>query len=253
MVVVGDVDPDQVAKDLDEALANWKAEGAAPAARPASASVSGPSVIYFADKPGSVQSIIRIGRIWGKRTDPEYPLLEIGNRILGADFLSRLNQNLREKNGFTYGASSGFRYLRDRSLWQAGSDVRGDATGAALREMVREIEGTRSNAPFTPSEIEINRAALLRAFPESFETPTGIAGELSDLVEFNLPDDEWTQHQQRLQTAQPAAIQQAMNKLVDPDPRVIVIVGDRKKIEPLLQEAGFRDIRAVTPEGRPAK
>ena len=253
LVLVGDVDPDQAAAALNEALAGWTSEGAAPTTQPAPAGLNGANVVYFADKPGAVQSIIRIGRIWGKRTDPDYPLLEIGNRILGADFLSRLNQNLRERNGFTYGASTGFRYLRDRSTWQAGSDIRADATGAALREMVKEIEGVRSNAPFTTSELEINRAALLRAFPESFETPTGIAGELSDIVEFNLPDDEWTQHLKRLETAQGAAVQESMNKLVDPETRVIVIVGDRKTVEPLLKRAGFSEIRAITPEGRPVK
>jgi zinc protease len=253
VVIVGDVDPDQAAGALEEALAGWKSEGTAPQPRPTPTGMAGPTVVYFADKPGAVQSIIRIGRLWGKRTDPEYPLLEVGNRILGADFLSRLNQNLRERNGFTYGASTGFRYLRDRGVWQAGSDVRGDATGAALREMIKEIDGVRSSSPLTSSEIEINRAALLRAFPESFETPTGIAGELGDLAEFDLPDDEWVQHQQRLQTAQSAAIQQAMNKLVDPEPRVVVVVGDRRRVEPLLKEAGFRDIRPITPEGRPAK
>jgi zinc protease len=200
-----------------------------------------------------VQSVVRVGRLWGKRTDPDYPLLEIGNRILGADFLSRLNQNLRQRNGYTYGASSTFRYLRDRGSWQAGSDIRGDATGAALREMIKEIDGVRSNAPLTPPEIEINRTALLRAFPESFETPTGIAGELSDLVEFNLPDDEWIQHERRLETAKADGIQESMNKLVDPTPRVIVIVGDRRTAEPLLKAAGFTDIRAITPEGRLVK
>ena len=140
-IVVGDVDPDQAAAALDEALAGWKTEGPAPAPRPVPPGMKGPDVVYFVDKPGAVQSIIRIGRIWGKRTDPDYELLEIGNRILGADFLSRLNQNLRERNGFTYGASTGFRFLRDRSTWQAGSDVRADATGAALREMIKEIDG----------------------------------------------------------------------------------------------------------------
>jgi zinc protease len=253
IVLVGDVDPDQAAAALEEALASWKTEGAAPAPRPVPAGMKGPDVVYFVDKPGAVQSIIRIGRLWGKRTDPDYELLEIGNRILGADFLSRLNQNLRERNGFTYGASTGFRFLRDRSTWQAGSDVRADATGAALKEMIKEIDGVRSNAPYTPSEIEINRAALLRAFPESFETPMGIAGELGDIVEFNLPDDEWTTHQQKLAAATAADIQQAANRLVDPESRLIVVVGDRRMVEPLLKAAGFRDIRPVTPEGRAAK
>lgn len=253
IILVGDVDPDQATAALDEALVGWKTEGTAPTVRPVPSGATGPSVIYLVDKPGAVQSIIRVGRIWGKRTDPDYAQLEIGNRILGADFLSRLNQNLRERNGFTYGASTGFRYLRDRSVWSAGSDVRADATGAALKELIKEIDGVRSNAPYTPSEIEINRAALLRAFPESFETPTGIAGELGDLVEFNLPDDEWTQHQQKLATATPADVQQSANKLVDPEPRLIVIVGDRRSVEPLLKAAGYRDIRPVTPEGRPVK
>jgi zinc protease len=253
LMLVGDVDPDQAAADLDEALAGWKTEGQPAAARPATAGVTGANVVYLVDKPDAAQSLLRIGRLWGRRTDPGYELLEVGNRILGADFLSRLNQNLREKNGFSYGASTGFRYLRDRSTWQAGSDVRADATGAALREMIKEIEGVRSDRPFTPSEIEINRAALLRAFPESFETPSGIASELGDLVEFGLPDDEWKQHQARLSTASPAEIQQALNKLVDSESRVILVVGDRKKIEPLLKDMGFKDVRLVTPEGKAVK
>ena len=96
--------------------------------------------MYLVDKPGAVQSVIVVGRAWRSRSDDSYLATRIGNRVLGGDFLSRINQNLRERNGYTYGARSGFDYLRSNSRWTVQTSVRSEVTGAAVRNCLR-IDG----------------------------------------------------------------------------------------------------------------
>jgi zinc protease len=252
VIIVGDVDPDSVVETLESSLKGWNNQGPAVVARPPETVKPEPGVVYLIDKPGAVQTIVRVGRRWVGRNDPRYLASLLGNRIFGGDFLSRVNQNLREKNGFTYGASSSFRYLRDRGTWELGTDVRADATGPALKELLGELDGVCGPRPLTEEEIAVNRAALLRAFSEDFEAPGSIVGELTEVAEFHLPLDEWSTYSDRLSSAPNAAVRKTMAEAADANARLVLVVGDRRSIEPMIRALGVRDIRVLTPEGKPS-
>ena len=153
LIVVGDVETDVLFPMLESTLGRWTTRISGPAQRPAAHLKADPGVIYFVDKPGAVQSVLNVGRLWTDRSDPTYYATLLGNRILGGDFLSRLNQDLREKNGYTYGARSGFRFRRSGSLWNVSTAVRTDATAPASRKSSRELDGLAGAKPISDQEI----------------------------------------------------------------------------------------------------
>jgi predicted Zn-dependent peptidase len=252
LIVVGDVDPEELVAKLERALGPWKGTAAAPAARPRGARKPEPGVLYLVDKPGAVQSALLIGRTWHDRKEESYFATLLGNRVLGADFLSRLNQNLREQHGYSYGASSGFRYRRTGSTWMAHTAVRVDATAAALKEMLNELDALSQGGkrPLSPEEIATAIDAESRSFPETFESPRGIAGALAEMAEFHLEENYLETYLERLGATKPEAIARALADVVAPSDRLILVVGDRKLIEPDLKKLGFHEIRVVTPDGR---
>jgi zinc protease len=255
LIVVGDVEPDAVVATLESTLGGWQPRGEAGGPRPAPASEAAleSGAIAFVDKPGAVQSVVQVGRRWVDRSDPRYFPARLGNRILGGDFLSRLNQNLREKNGFTYGAGSAFRFHRSGSLWIVSTQVRTDATAPALKEVLGELDAlTGGTKPFTEDEIAKARAADARSFPGTFESPGSIAGVLGEMAEFQLPPDYVDTFLDRLQATPPEAIGATMSEVIAPGARLALIVGDRQKVEPKLRALGYTQIRFVTPDGVPA-
>jgi zinc protease len=251
LIVTGDVDPDAVTASLEQTLARWRADNSGIVPRPESNVKPHAGNVEIVDKPGSVQSVIVVGRRWVDRRDPSYMATLIGNHLLGEDFLSRLNQNLREEHGYTYGAGSAFSFHRSRSVWRVSTQVRTDATASALKEIIKELDALAGSKPIKAEEIGKSRSALARSFPESFESPSGIAGELSEMAEFDLPPDYLETYLANLEKVSPDEIQKSMTELVAPSERFILVVGDRKVIEPALRKAGFTDIHTLTTDGRP--
>ena len=252
LIVVGDVEPDALMATLEATLSAWKTTGPAPKPRPPIAGFTKPGVVYLVDKPGAVQSVVQVGRHWAGRKAPHYFDTLIGNHILGADFTSRLMQNLRVKNGFTYGIRSGFSYARTGSLWVVSSTVRADATGPALREIRSELAALAGDRPLADDEIAVGREAEARSFPESFEDPSGIAARLQEIALLGLQDDDLDTFLDRLAATSAADIRRVMAEVVDPVDRTTLIVGDRESVEPQLRAIEGVEVRRVTPDGRPA-
>jgi zinc protease len=250
LIVAGDVDPDALVKTLETTLGGWKTVGPAPAPRPVSTAKPAPGVVYLADKPGAVQSVILVGRRWVDYHDPRYFATLIGNHIVGDDFLSRLNFNIREKNGYSYGCGSSFSFRRTGSVWQVRTSVRADVTAEALREILGELDDLAKDRPLSDQEIVTAKDAESSSFPESFESPRSISGILEAIVEYGLPDDYFRTFLQKLQGASDEQIRKSMLEVVTPDDRTILIVGDRASVEPKLKAIGFKDIRIVDPNGK---
>ena len=135
LIVVGDVETTALLEMLESKFARWQGTAAAAVQLPPVPTGAAPETVFLVDKPGAVQSVIVVGRTWRDRKDDSYFATQIGNRVLGGDFLSRINQNLRERNGYTYGARSDFDYQRASSRWTVQTSVRREVTGAALREI----------------------------------------------------------------------------------------------------------------------
>lgn len=252
LIVVGAVDPDVLVEQLEAALGDWKGEAPKAKARAESPVKPEPGTVYLVDKPGAVQSVLSVGRRWIGRDDPRYFTTLVGNRVLGGDFLSRLNQNLREKNGFTYGAGSTFSYRQTGSVWLASTQVRADATAPALKELLDELDGLAGDRPFTNEELVVAQDSELQGYPEQFESPGTILGVLREMAEFRLPADYLATFLEKLRAIEPKEVSGAMVEVVRPEARVVLVVGDRKTIEPELKALKrFRRIVPVSPDGTP--
>lgn len=251
LIVVGDVEPEALVKMLEETLGAWKATGPEVKPRPPIVPKAEPGVIYLVDKPGAVQSIINVARPWVDRKDPRYFATKVGNHVVGDDFLSRLNANLREKNGYTYGAGSNFGYRRTGSIWAVNTSVRADVTAEALGEVLNELDGLVKERPLTLEEIATARDAEARSFPESFDDPSSISSMIAAMAEYELPANYLETFLLNLISVTDAQVRETILEVTSPNARRILIVGDRAAIEPKLVAARKGTVRVVDVNGKP--
>ena len=255
LLVVGDVDPEALFATLEATVGTWPKRAESAPSRQAVDAVGRDAgkrgVIYLVDKPGAVQSALRLGRVWVDRKDPKYLPAAIGNHVFGVDFLSRLNKNLRETNGFSYGARSGVDYRRSGSVWVASSSVRADATGPALREMIAEFDAIAGPRPLDEAEVALGIDALGRSFPESFEDPGSIVDVLESVALFGLPDDYLATFAAKVRSTPADAVRNVMAELATKGDRTILVVGDRKSVEPQLKALNLGEIVVIDPDGKP--
>jgi zinc protease len=254
LIVVGDVKPDAVVAKLEKAFAGWKS-GHVPAVDVSAAPVQRDhAAIYLVDRPGSVQSVIQIGQVGVPRSSPDYFPLFVMNRILGGASSARINLNLREDKGYTYGASSAFSFRRGAGPFTAQAPVQGFSTKESVVEFMKELRGIRGEIPVTPAELQGAKDAIIRGFPRNFETPDQIAGNLELIVTYDLPDTYFNGYIERVEAVTLEDISRVANRYLQPDRMAVVIVGDRRAIEqPLrtLDDIGGR-INLVDTEGKPA-
>jgi zinc protease len=237
-LVVGDVDTDTVAKELESAFSGWTTESDGSAGLDVSAERA-KSTIYLVDKPGAAQSVIAAGQVGVPRNHPDYQALQVMNMAFGGQFTARLNMNLREDKGYTYGYRARFDWRRAISTYVAGGAVQTDVTREALDETLKEFRDLVGGRPIDEAEFEKAQKGMIRGFPPSFETPSQVLRRLLDIVHFQLPDDYFTGHVARLEAVTQADVNRVAGAHVDPDMLNIVIVGDRTKIEGPLSEVGL--------------
>ena len=250
LIVVGDVEPKALVEMLEATLGAWKTTGPEVKPRPPITPKAEPGVIYLVDKPGAVQSIINVARPWVDRKDPRYFATKVGNHIVGDDFLSRLNANLREKNGYTYGAGSNFGFRRTGSIWAVNTSVRADVTAEALGEILGELDGLVKERPLTLDEIATARDAEARSFPESFDDPSSISAVMAAMAEYDLPINYLETFLLNLISVTDNQVRETILEVVAPNARRILVVGDRATIEPKLQAARRGEVRVVDVNGR---
>ena len=254
LIVVGDVKPDAVVAKLEKAFANWKS-GHVPAVDVSAAPVARDhSMIYLVDRPGSVQSVIQIGQVAAPRSSPDYFPLFVMNRILGGASSARINLNLREDKGYTYGASSVFNFRRGAGPFMAQAPVQGFSTKESVAEFMKELRGIRGEMPVSQAELDAAKQSIVRGYPRGFETPDQIANALELIVTYDLPDTYFNSYIERVQGVTLEDVNRVANRYLQPDRMAVVIVGDRSKIEQGLRSLdglGAR-ISLVDNEGRPA-
>jgi predicted Zn-dependent peptidase len=242
LIVTGDVTPASALARLESTFGTWK--GTPIRTAPVSAAPQLTSrQIYIVDKPGAAQSQIRMGWVGVPRSTPDYFVLRVLNTILGEAFTSRLNQNLREEHGYTYGASSRFDMRGSAGPFYAAAGVQTDKTSESLTEFFQELEGIRKPVPAEEVEKAKNYLALL--MPRSFETTGGMANSLAQMFVYNLPVDYYATYTQRVRAVTPADVQRAAETYIQPDKFAIVVVGDRKVIEPGIKALNLGPIKTV--------
>ena len=246
LVVVGDVTPDDVQARLARALGGWTRGSAVPAPVAPATPAAGATRVVLIDKPGAPQSSVRIGLPGVARTDPDYFPLLVMNTILGGSFTSRLNQNLRETRGYTYGAGSGLAMRRGAGAFQASAEVTGTKTDSALVEFLKELRAIADTVP--TAELEKAKQYLVLQMPGDFETTGDIAGQLVPLVVYGLPLGYYDRYAQQVRAVTQADVQRVARRVVDPARLAIVVVGDRKTVEPAVRALGLGpvEVRAAT-------
>ena len=209
----------------------------------------GTMVIYLLDKPGAAQSAIRAGHVGAPRHNPDYFALGLLNHLFGGQFTARLNMNLREDKGYSYGYRSWIEWHRQSSLLMAGGGVQTDVTREAVQETLREFQDIGGDRPVTEAEFEVAKAALLRQIPSSFETSWQILEELIQLVSFDLPDDYNSTLAAEIEAVSLEDIRRVAREHIINDRLMMLVVGDRDVVEPSLREIGL-PLYLVDQEGR---
>ena len=243
VLVVGDVTADAIVPKLEKALGGWKNTGTVSKPAVAAAPQHGAREIYLVDKPGAAQSEIRIGGVGVARTTPDYFVLDVLNTVLGGSFTSRLNQNLREQHGYAYGAGSSFDMRGSAGPFLASAAVQTDKTVESLQEFFKELDGMRKSVPGD----ELTKAKNLETlgFPAGFETTTGMAGNLSELVIYGLPETFFAEYVPKIQAVTPSDVERAAKQYLVIDKFAVVVVGDLAKIEKPIRDANLGPVRVV--------
>ena len=240
LVAAGDADP---AALIAEAQRAWAAAAPSHGRRAAATPPPEPPRVrermVFVARDGAVQSEIRLGHAGPPRSSPDYHALLVLNMVLGGQFVSRVNQNLREAKGYTYGASTAFDWRRGHGPFRLQTSVQTAATVDALREAVREVAGIRGTRPPSEHELEVARAALTRGFPRSLETAAQLARAGVQIALHGLPADEHAQFQRRVAAVTAGDVQRAAERHLDPDRLVAVVVGSRPDVFDGLAALGF--------------
>ena len=244
LVVAGDVTADAVVPMLEKAFGAWKGTSSKTAPM-ASATQLTARRVYLVDKPGAAQSQVRIGWIGVPRSTPDYFPLRVLNTVLGEAFTSRLNNNLREVHGYAYGASSRFDMRLGAGAFYATAGVQTDKTAEAVKEFFNEL--TRIHEPIPVEELEKAKNYLALLMPRSFETTTGTADALAQAWVYDLPADYYLTYADRIRAVTAADVTRVAGKYIQPDKFAVVIVGDRKTIEPGLKALNLGALTVVVP------
>jgi len=244
LIVTGDITAANAVSRLETAFGTWKGTAPAPVTIPTAPQLTARQ-IYLIDKPGAAQSQIQVGWIGVPRATPDYFALRVLNTILGGSFTSRLNQNLREAHGYAYGASSAFEMRRGAGPFSAAAGVQTDKTAEALTEFFKELDAIRKPIPADEVEKAKNYVALL--MPRNFETTESLAGSLATAFVYTLPPDYFETFTQHVRAVTTADVQHAAERYIQPDKFAVVIVGDRKVIEPGIKALNLAPIKIVEP------
>ncbi len=246
MILVGDVTLAEAQRILGERFRHW--EPGEVAGRPAPVvPARAASQIFIVDRPGAPSSTVMLGHASVRRQDQDYLAMEAISSALGGPYImTRLNLNLREEKGLTYGA-----YLFVHALAQAGmvrgyAQVDADRTAEALGEFVKEIRGVCGDRPVAGDELANARDQLAQTFPQRFQTLNDVAEQLGEIVSLGLPLDEWQTYLGRVSRIDETAVRRAAHNQIHPDQLLIVIAGDREKIEPGLRELGLGEITVLS-------
>jgi predicted Zn-dependent peptidase len=244
LIVTGDVTADRAVPLLEKAFGSWKAP-AEPIAHTPLAPGQQPAgrTIYLIDKPGAPQSQIRIGGVGVPRSTPDFFPLQVLNTVLGGSFTSRLNNNLREVHGYAYGAGSSFDMRVGGGLFFATAGVQTDKTSEALTEFFKELNGVLKPVP--SDELARARNYVALRYPGAFETTTDMSRRLEDMRLFGLPDDYFSKYVQNIQSVSSADVQRVAQKYVLPGQAAVVVVGDRKTIEPGIRALNLGQIKIM--------
>lgn len=251
ITVVGDVDPAQVKATIEKTLAPWPTGGTKPSFAYPSLPESRPTTIYLVDKPGAAQSSMLIGLPGPSRDTPDFYALDVMNTMLGGMFQSRLNADIREQKGYSYGVGSRFAFGKGPGPFRAGGDIVTAKTDSALIEFMKQLRGIQGEIPVTDEEMQTAKAADVQSLPERFSSVSSVAESITALYLEGLPADYYQHYGSNIDAVTKDDIVRVARKYIDMNHLAIVIVGDRKQIEEPLRKSGVAPIVVLDVDGSP--
>jgi zinc protease len=246
LVVVGDIQADDVMPMLEKSFGGWKNAAAVRRAAVPMAPQLTRGQIYLVDKPGAAQSVIQIGWVGVARSTPDYFRIQVTDTILGGSFSSRLNQNLREEHGYTYGAYSAFDMRLSPGGFFGGAAVQTDKTADALREFFKELNAIGAT-PVSNDELTRGKNYVALGLPARFETSGDLSRQIEDLIVYKLADDYYQRYVSEIERVTVADVQKTAATYIQPSKFAVVVVGDRTLIEPGIRALNLpQPIRVMT-------
>lgn len=247
LVVAGNIPVDDLKALAESKFAAWKSGEVPPTQIGAPETTKARIVIV--DRPGAQQTMVRLMQLGVGRATPDYPAIEVMNSELGGLFSSRINLNLREEHGYTYGASSVFVYRRSQGYFLTGGGIRTDATGPAVTEMLKEIQ-RMIDTPMTAGELSLAKDSQSRSLPGLFEAGNEAAGALAEIFLYDFPPDYYAKLPERLSAVSAQDAEEAAKKYLHPGRMILICVGDRAKIEPQLAKLDLGAIEIRDADGK---
>ena len=252
LIVVGDTTLKDIVPLLERQFGDWKSTGTAPQVK-APADVPRPTHarVYLIDQPGAVQANLFASQLVPSAMDPGSTRFDIANGVLGGDFTSRLNMNLREEKHWSYGAGSSAPATLGQRPWGARAPVQIDKTAESMQEMQKDIRDFASGAkPATAAEVARIRNIQTLSLPGAYETASAVLGTISGIVRYQRPDDYVFKRKAEIEAMTPAQVQQAAATL-DPNTLTWVVVGDLKQTEKEVRALNIGEVHVIDADGKP--
>ncbi|HET6231462.1 MAG TPA: pitrilysin family protein, partial [Longimicrobiaceae bacterium] len=245
LVAAGDASLDEMVALAERWFGDWAGSAHAVAVPEVRPRLEGTRVVLV-DRPGAVQSEIRVQHVGVARSAPDFFAVTVMNAILGGTFSSRLNLNLRERLGYTYGASSSFTMRRDGGPFAMATSVQTEVTAHAIQEMLADMRGMLEGE-VTPKELADARTYLAGVFPIQVQTTDGVSAKLATLVTHGLPDDYWDHYREGIMDVTADDVLTVARRWLRPDAATIVVAGDADKVADPLRELGLGEVEVMDP------
>ncbi len=248
LLVAGDITAAQLKEVAEKYFGKWsgKAEPFKLAATPEAATRK----FVIVDKPGAPQTALYVGQVGLARNSPDFPTAQVLNTALGGIFSARINMNLREAHGYTYGASSRFVYRREPGPFFVYSSVRTNVTGPSVHEIFNELDGMKTR-PLSADEVKLAKDYIVGAMAALFETSNSVVNSMGTLYTYHLPNNYYREYPAQIKAVTPEKVQALAAKVLKPDTMTIVAVGDRAKIEPELKALNLGDVEVRDADAKP--
>ena len=246
VAIAGDLTMEEAKSKLENTFGTWKAgavkENKIPEPR-------GPekTTIYIVDKPNAAQSVIYAGNLGIRRSDPDYMASQVLNRAFGGKFTSRINLNLRENKGYSYGSRSSFMDSRGVGAFWVTAPVQTQSTKESIVEIMKELNDVSTERPLTAGELSDAKDNIVKSFPQQFQTFPSIANMMGEIVVFGLPDDYWTKMIAEINAVTSEMATSAAKEHMKSDRLIVVVVGDRQTIEPRIRELNLGEVQILDP------
>lgn len=249
LLLVGDINRAEAEAIAQQAYGSWTSSGSDRPAIENPLRASTGTRIILVDRPGSVQSSVIVGQAGFRATDPDYLSMVALNHVLGGGFSSRINMNLREKHGYTYGAFSGLDLRPGSGAFRMTSDVRTSSTDSALVEAVNEYKRIASEAVPAP-ELAGMVNNLVSSFPNAVQSVQGLTGRIQQLIIWGLPLDFYTTYRERLAAVTPNDLRTVATSRLTPNNVIVVVAGDLSKIEAPIRARNLGTVEVWDPLGK---